>query len=68
MSTYLVDRGGQDDGEFIVSIERFYGERYVNLDNDSGDCVTHLTADQARAVAADLIASADVLDSDEAAR
>lgn len=62
MSTHSFERGGQDDGTLTVSIDRFYGDNYVAIDLDPAVVSAHLTAEQARAVAADLIAHANALD------
>jgi hypothetical protein len=58
-------RGGAPDGTLAVSIERFYGDDYVAIDLEPGASMAHLTAEQARAVAGDLVAHADELDSDQ---
>lgn len=62
MSGHDFDRGGQDDGTLMVSIDKFYGDDYVTIDLNPGVTGAHLTAEQARAVAADLIVHADYLD------
>ena len=62
MAEHIYDRGGSPDGALGISLGRFYGEEAVELDLVSGDSAAHLTAEQARAVAADLVAHADALD------
>lgn len=61
VSHHTFDRGGSPDGTLSVSIERFYGDDCVAIDLESAT-EAHLTAEQARAVAADLVAHADALD------
>lgn len=62
MATHTFDRGAADDGTLDVSLFTFYGEEYVWTDIVSGESAFGLTADQARAYAADLITHADALD------
>lgn len=61
MAEHRFDHGGQDDGTLTISIARFYGDDYVHLDTGSSTGA-HLTAGQARAVAADLIVQAEQLE------
>ncbi len=63
MAEHTFDRGGQDDGTLTVRIFRSYGEDYVRTDLELPVIGLGLTADQARAYAADLITHADALDS-----
>jgi hypothetical protein len=56
------NRGGADDGTLDVSLFTFYGEERVWTDVEPAVGGFGLTADQARAYAADLIAHADALD------
>lgn len=62
MVTHTFDGGGQDDGTLDVSLFTYYGEDYVWTDIVSGESAFGLTADAARAYAADLVAHADALD------
>lgn len=62
MATHTFDRGGADDGTLDVSLFTFYGEEYVWTDIEPPATGFGLTADQARAYAADLITHADALD------
>ena len=62
MSGHTFDRGGQDDGTLMVSIDKWYGDDYVTVDLNPGVTEAHLTAARAREVAADLIAHADYLE------
>lgn len=62
MAEHTFDRGGADDGTLMVSIFRSYGEDYVQTDVNPPATGFGLTADQARAYAADLLAHADALD------
>ncbi|WP_019059967.1 hypothetical protein [Streptomyces prunicolor] len=64
MAFHTFGRGCAPDGTLAVSIERF-GDNYVAIDLDPAAGVAHLTADETRAVAADLLAHADELDSDQ---
>lgn len=59
---HTFDRGGADDGTLSVHIERFYGDEYVAIDLDPAGSGAHLTAEEARAVAADLVQHANELD------
>jgi hypothetical protein len=62
MSKHTYDRGGASDGTLGISIDRFYGDDLVCLELEDGGSFAYLTADQARAVAKDLMAHADSLD------
>lgn len=63
MATHTFDRGGSDDnGTLDVSLFTYYGEERVWTDIEPGVSCFGLTADQARAYAADLITHADALD------
>jgi hypothetical protein len=62
MAEHTFDRGGADDGTVTVSIFRSYGEDVVYSDLEPPVTGFGLTADQARAYAADLITHADALD------
>lgn len=62
MGTHTFDRGGEDDGTVDVSLFTFYGEEYVWTDVEPTGSSFGLTAEGARAYAADLIAHADALD------
>jgi hypothetical protein len=62
MSSHSFNRGGQDDGTLTVNLDTFYGEQYVAIGLEPAVAEAHLTAAQARAVAADLLAHADQLD------
>lgn len=62
MADHIIDRGGSPDGTLRVELFQFYGEQTVTVDQVDGDTAAHLTADQARAVARDLIDHADRLD------
>jgi hypothetical protein len=62
VATHAFDRGGADDGTLDVSLFRFYGEEYVWTDVEPGATGFGLTADQARAYAADLVNHAEALD------
>jgi hypothetical protein len=65
MADHAIDRGGSPDGTLRVELLRFYGEDTVTIDLVDGDTAAHLTAEQARAVARDLLEHADQLDHDE---
>jgi hypothetical protein len=62
MAQHTFDRGGEDDGIIDVSLFTFYGEEYVWTDLTPAVGGYGLSADGARAYAADLIAHADALD------
>jgi hypothetical protein len=62
MAEHTFEGGGQDDGTVTVSLFRFYGEEFVWTDLEPSVCAFGLTAERARAYAADLIAHADALD------
>ncbi|MCX5239802.1 hypothetical protein OG824_31835 [Streptomyces prunicolor] len=64
MAFHTFDRGGAPAGTLAISIDRF-GDDYVALDLDPAAGVAHLTAEETRAVAADLLAHADELDSNK---
>jgi hypothetical protein len=61
VATHTFDRGGADDGTLDVSLFTFYGEERVWTDVEP-EVSFGLTAEQARAYAADLITHADALD------
>lgn len=67
MAEHTFDRGGPNDGVLGVSINSFYGENYVCTELNPPVGSFNLTAEQARAYAADLIAHADALDEGRAA-
>jgi len=62
MTRHTYGRGGAPDGTLGVSIDRFYGNDLLCIELEDDDTAAYLTAAQARAVAADLIAHADALD------
>lgn len=63
MAHHMFDRGGADDGALMVSIDSFYGENYVCTEIEPGGLgFFNLTAEQARAYAADLLAHAEALE------
>ena len=65
MAEHPYDAGGGDivnNGLLAVELDRFYGEDYVSIELGHGGSFAHLTAEQARAVARDLIEHADRLD------
>jgi hypothetical protein len=62
VADHAIDRGGSPDGILRVELFRFYGEDVVTLDLVDGDTAARLTAEQARAVARDLVEHADLLD------
>lgn len=63
MATHSFDRGGSDDdGALTVSLFTFYGEERVWTDIEPDVGFFGLTAEQARAYAADLLTHADALD------
>lgn len=62
MAAHAFDRGGAPDGTLGIALDRFYGEDYVCIELADGSTEAHLTAGQARAVAADLIAHAAALE------
>jgi hypothetical protein len=62
MAQHTFDRGGEDDGTLTVELFSFYGGTYVCTDVDPAVTWFCLTAEQARAYAADLVALADELD------
>jgi len=62
MTRHTYDRGGAPDGTIGISIDRFYGDDYVCIELEDGATFANLTAAQARAVAEDLTAHADALD------
>jgi hypothetical protein len=67
VTDHVIDRGGSPDGILRVELFRFYGEDTVTIDLVDGDTSAHLTAEQARAVAADLVEYADQLDRHQSA-
>jgi hypothetical protein len=62
MAMHSYDNGGWPDGRLSVSVASFYGDDCVRIDVVNGDSAAHLTADQARALAADLLTHANMLD------
>lgn len=62
MADHPIDRGGSPDGILRVELFQFYGEQTVTIDLVDGDTSAHLTAEQARAVAADLVKHANLQD------
>lgn len=67
MADHIIDRGGSPDGTLRVEPSRFYGENTVTIDLVDGDTAAHLTAEQARAVARDLMEHAARIDGEEVA-
>lgn len=61
MGAHPFDWGGLP-GTLMVSIDKFYGDNLVSLELRGAKGEAHLTAVQARALAADLISHADYLD------
>jgi len=61
VAAHKYDNGGSPDGTLGISLDRFYGDDYVCLEFEHGGTSAYLTADQARAVALDLLAHATAL-------
>jgi hypothetical protein len=61
VATHSYDNGGWPDGRLSVSVASFYGDDCVRIDVVNGDSAAHLTAEQARALAADLLTHASQL-------
>jgi hypothetical protein len=62
VADHIIDRGGSPDGTLRVELFRFYGKDTVTINLVDGDTSANLTAQQARAVARDLVEHADRLD------